>query len=109
VAPALPYDAAEDVIRTPSQWEATVPLNPFVSSDAIYVALEALQCSPDEIAAALGIDVYALWGYYGGERHVPGFVLQRLTLLLHDRAALLRDLAALLGSHEVAPNISVIS
>ena len=79
------------------------------SDDTVYVALETLQCSADEIAAALGVDVYALWGYYGGERRVPEFVLERLTLLLQQRAALLRDLAALLGSREAGRPPSVLS
>jgi hypothetical protein len=86
-----------------------VPYNQDVRDDAIYMALEALQSSPDEIATALGVDVYALWDYYGGERRIPDFVLQRLTLLLQDRAVLLRDLAALLGSREVARNAPVLS
>ena len=77
--------------------------------DAISVALEALQCSPDDIAVELGIDVHVLQGYCGGERRVPDFVLHRLTLLLQDRAVLLRDLAALLGSSELARTISVVS
>jgi len=88
-----------------------VPANPHVngSNDAVYVALETLQCSADEIAAALGVDVCALWSYYGGERQIPGFVLQRLTLLLQHRAALMRDLAALLGSRELVQTRSVLS
>ena len=83
--------------------------NQHLSGDAIYVALETLQCSADEIAAALGVDVYSLWSYYGGERRVPEFVLQRLTLLLQNRAALMRDLAALLGSRQPSKPPSVLS
>jgi hypothetical protein len=80
-------------------------------SDTIYVALEALQCSPDEIALALGVDLPTLWGYYesGSEQRMPEFVLQRLATLLHDRAALLRDLAGLLGGAPVARRALLVS
>lgn len=113
VAPALPWEPASPRavrrVRTAYSLSTAVPPNQHLNDDAIYVALETLQYSADEIAAALGVDVYSLWSYYGGERRVPGFVLQRLTLLLQRRAALMRDLAALLGSRELEQTPSVLS
>jgi hypothetical protein len=65
--------------------------------DAIAAALGVLQCSPDEIAAALGIDEPTLWSYCNGERRAPSLVLRRLASLLDRRAVMLCGLSETLA------------
>ena len=77
--------------------------------EAIYASLAALQCTPAEIASALGIDLEVLWGYSEGDRRVPDFVLHRLASLLQERAGILRELAKLLRSGAVAPRLLLVS
>ncbi|HJU89561.1 MAG TPA: hypothetical protein VJ672_09220 [Gemmatimonadaceae bacterium] len=77
--------------------------------EAIYASLAALQITPAEIAAALGIDLEVLWGYSGGDRRVPDFVLHRLASLLQERAGILRELAKLLSSGVVAQRLLLVS
>jgi hypothetical protein len=79
------------------------------TDEAIYASLAALQCSPAEIASALGVDMEVLWGYFEGDRRIPDFVLQRLASLLQERAGVLRELAKLLRSGVTAPRLQLVS
>lgn len=77
--------------------------------DPVFAALEALHFPADELAAALGIDVKALWAYHFGDRGVPPFVVRRLINLLEERASLLRDVAATLEAGRPSRRLAAVS
>ena len=83
--------------------------NDYRQDEAIYASLAALQTTPAEIAAALGIELDVLWGHSGGDRRVPDFVLHRLASLLQERAGILRELATLLRSGVLAQPLLMVS
>jgi hypothetical protein len=69
-----------------------------VPGNGVFAALQAMCCPPEELAQALGVDLRTLWSYYGEERHIPSFVLQRLVEVLHHRAKYLREVALMLDT-----------
>jgi hypothetical protein len=81
----------------------------YFADDPIFAALQALHCPPEELAAALGIDLRTLWRYYGGEQAIPTHIVQRLVLLLEDRAGFLREIAAILAGSRGPRNLAAVS
>lgn len=77
--------------------------------DPVFTALQALHCPPEELAEALGIELKTLWSYYGAELTIPAHVVQRLVLLLEDRAGFLREVAAILAGGRGPRNLAAVS
>ena len=75
-----------------------MPASSFGRDDAVYAALQALHCPPDEVAQALDVELRTLWSWHGGDVRLPGFVVERLIDLLESRADYLRDVATLLAA-----------
>ena len=86
-----------------------MPSSRFLPDDAVAAALQVLNCTPDEIAAALGVDLKTLWGYCGGERRAPEYILRRIAALLEHRAALLSRVAQMLGAESETRRLSLVS
>ena len=81
----------------------------YFADDPIFAALQALHCPPEELARALGVDLKTLWRYYGGEQEIPVHVVQRLVMLLEDRAGFLREVAAILAGGRGPRNLAAVS
>lgn len=81
----------------------------YFADDPIFAALQALHCPPEELAEALGIELKTLWSYYGGELRIPSHVVQRLVMILEDRAGFLREMAAILAGGRGPRNLAAVS
>ena len=81
----------------------------YFADDPIFAALQALHCPPEELAQALGIDLRTLWRFYGGEQAIPAPIVQRLVMLLEDRAEFLREVAAILARGRSSRSLLAVS